>query len=316
MQLGQAEGQLARDEALLNNARADLARYRTLFEQDSVARQQLDTQGSLVRQYEAVLKVDNAAIANARLQLAYSRITAPISGRLGLRQVDPGNVVRANDANGIVVIAQLQPIGTLFTIPEDNLPAVMKKIRAGERMSVDAFDRGGKNRLASGTLLTVDNQIDPASGTVKLKARFANADNALFPNQFVNVRLLVDVKRGATVIPSAAVQRGTPGTFVYVVGPDRKVSIRKVQLGPVDGENIAVDGVSPGDRVVVDGADRLREGATVQLAGERGPGGRGGAGKDRAGGRLKGGDFKGGESNNGQRRDGRGKSAEGTAGGA
>jgi multidrug efflux system membrane fusion protein len=278
VQLNSAEGQLAKDEALLKNAQADLERYRTLFEQDSVARQQLDTQGSLVRQYEAVLKVDRAAIDNARLQLTYSRITAPIAGRLGLRQVDPGNVVRSSDANGLVVITQLQPIGAVFTIPEDNLPAVMKKIRAGERLPVDAYDRAGKTRIASGTLLTVDNQIDSASGTVKLKAQFANTDNALFSNQFVNARMLLDVKRGATVIPSAAVQRGTPGTFVYRVAADRSVSIAKVQLGPVDGDNVAVEGLAPGDLVVVDGADRLREGATVTLAGEAGTGPRG-AGK-------------------------------------
>jgi multidrug efflux system membrane fusion protein len=297
VQLGQAEGQLARDEALLKNAQADLERYRTLFEQDSVARQQLDTQASLVRQYEAVLKVDRAAIDNARLQLTYSRITAPLTGRLGLRQVDPGNVVRASDPNGLVVITQLQPIGTVFTIPEDNLPTVMKKIRAGERLPVEVYDRSGKSHLASGTLLTVDNQIDATTGTVKLKAQFDNADNALFPNQFVNVRMLVDVRRGATIVPTAAVQRGTPGTFVYTVAADRTVSIRKVQLGPVEGENVEVEGVSPGDLVVVDGADRLREGVTVELAGERGAAPRGVVGKD--------GDFKGGKGGKG--REGRGK---------
>ena len=289
VQLSQAEGQLARDEALLKNSQADLERYRTLFEQDSLARQQLDTQASLVRQYQAVLKVDHAAIDNARLQLTYSRITAPLSGRLGLRLVDPGNMVRAGDANGLVVITQLQPVGAVFTIPEDNLPVVMKKVRAGERLPVEAYDRAGRTRLASGTLLTVDNQIDAASGTVKLKAQFANADNALFPNQFVNVRMLVEVKRGATVIPNAAVQRGTPGTFVYVVAADRSVSIRKVALGPVDGESVAVEGLAAGELVVVDGADRLREGATVELAGEATPGARGGAGKGREG-RSKGAD--------------------------
>lgn len=300
VQLNQAEGQLAKDEALLKNAQADLERYRTLFEQDSVARQQLDTQGSLVRQYEAVQKVDRAAIDSARLQLTYSRITAPLTGRLGLRQVDPGNVVRASDANGIVVITQLQPIGAVFTIPEDNLPLVMKKVRAGERLPLDVYDRAGKLKIASGTLLTVDNQIDPASGTVKLKAQFANADNALFPNQFVNVRMLVDVKKAATVIPTASVQRGTPGTFVYTVAADRSVSIRKVVLGAVDGDNVAVEGVSPGDMVVVDGADRLREGAIVELAAERGTGSRGGAGKGGRGGK------------GGKGGDGPGKGAEGS----
>jgi multidrug efflux system membrane fusion protein len=275
VQLGQAEGQLARDEALLKNAQADFERYRVLFEQDSIARQQLDTQASLVRQLEATLKVDRAAIENARLQLTYTRIGAPLSGRLGLRQVDPGNIVRAGDANGLVVITQLQPIASVFTIPEDNLPSVMKKLRAGTRMPVDAYDRAGKVKLASGTLLTVDNQIDPATGTVKLKAQFDNADAALFPNQFVNIRMLVDVLRGVTVIPSAAVQRGTPGTFAYVVKADRTVTVRTLKLGPVDGDNVTVEGVQPGEMVVTDGADRLREGATVQVAGEAAPAGKG-----------------------------------------
>ena len=310
VQLSQAEGQLARDEALLKNSQADLERYRTLFEQDSLARQQLDTQASLVRQYEAVLKVDRAAIDNARLQLGYSRIVAPLTGRLGLRQIDPGNVVRAGDANGLVVIAQLQPIGTVFTVAEDNLPAVMKKVRAGERLPVEAYDRGGRTRLASGALLTVDNQIDSASGTVKLKAQFANADNALFPNQFVNVRMLVDVKRGATIIPGAAVQRGTPGTFVYLVAADRSVSIRKVVLGPVDGDSVAVEGLAAGDLVVVDGADRLREGATVELAGAAGSGARGGAGK----GGGKGGNFKAGVLKGDKGGGGKGREAPGAEG--
>ena len=314
--LSQAEGQLARDEALLKNSQADLERYRTLFEQDSLARQQLDTQASLVRQYEAVLKVDRAAIANARLQLTYSRITAPLSGRLGLRLIDPGNVVRSGDATGLVVITQLQPIGAVFTVPEDNLPVVMKKVRAGERLPVDAYDRGGKTRLASGTLLTVDNQIDSASGTVKLKAQFANTDNALFPNQFVNIRMLVDVKRGATVIPGAAVQRGTPGTFVYLVAADRSVSIRKVVLGPVDGDNVAIEGLAAGDLVVVDGADRLREGVTVELAAEGGSGARGGAGKGRGGkgGAVAGEEVKGGEAKGGGAQSGEVKGSEARGG--
>ena len=290
VQLEQAEGQLAKDEALLKNAQVDLERYRVLFAQDSVAKQQLDTQASLVRQYEATLKVDHAAIDNARLQLAYCHITAPLAGRIGLRLVDPGNVVHASDQNGLVVITQLQPIAAIFTLPEDSLPAVMSKLRSREKLPVQAYDRAGKMRLANGVLLTVDNQIDPTTGTVKLKAQFANADNQLFPNQFVNLRMLVDVKRGATVVPSAAIQRGTPGTFVYVVKPDRTVTVRKVELGPVDGDNVSVEGVAPGEPVVVDGADRLREGATVILPGEepqdppagadfkRGQGGKGGKG--------------------------------------
>lgn len=267
VQLATAEGQLARDLALLKNAQIDLARYQTLFSQDSIAKQQLDTQEALVRQYEATLKVDQAAIENARLQLTYTRVTAPIGGRLGLRQVDLGNIVRAGDANGLVVITQLQPITVVFSIAEDSLPPVMRKIKAGEKLAVTAFDRSGKAQLATGTLITVDNQIDPATGTVKLKAQFANDDLALFPNQFVNVRMLVDTRAGATVIPSAAVQRGTPGTFAYAVdGESKVVSVRKLRLGPVQGEQVVVEeGVAPGTLVVVDGADRLREGVVVEM---------------------------------------------------
>jgi membrane fusion protein, multidrug efflux system len=267
VQLTQAEGQMARDVALLRNAEIDLARYQTLFEQDSVAKQQLDTQAALVRQYEGTVKSDQGQIDSARLQLTYSRITAPISGRLGLRQVDPGNIVQASDTTGLVVITQLQPIAVTFTLPEDTLPGVMKKLQAGEPIRVDAYDRAGKTKLASGSLLTVDNQIDAATGTVKLKAQFPNGDFALFPNQFVNVRMLVDVKRNATVIPIAAVQRGTQGTFVYVVAADDTVSVRPIGLGPAEGEVVAVEsGLAPGDRVVVDGTDKLREGAKVEPA--------------------------------------------------
>ena len=197
----QAEGQLARDQALLKNAELDLERYRVLVEQDSIPKQQLDTQASLVRQYEGAIKVDQAQVDNAKLQLIYSRITAPISGRLGLRLVDAGNIVHAADTTGLVVITQLQPITVVFTIPEDSLPQVMKKLRAGEKLTVDAYDREQKVKLATGSLLTVDNQIDPTTGTVRLKAMFDNEDSALFPNQFVNARLLLDVKKDATVVP-------------------------------------------------------------------------------------------------------------------
>jgi multidrug efflux system membrane fusion protein len=245
----------------------DLERYELLFKQDSIARQQLDTQAALVRQYQATVKIDQAAIESARLQLTYSRITAPIGGRLGLRQVDIGNIVRAGDANGVVVITQLQPITVIFTIPEDAVPGVMKKLKAGEKMPVTAFDRAGRTQLAAGMLITVDNQIDPATGTVKLKAQFPNDDISLFANQFVNVRMLVDTKVNAIVVPSAAVQRGTPGTFVYAVDKDTKVvSIRRVRLGPVQGERVAIEeGIQPGTLVVVDGADKLREGMVVEM---------------------------------------------------
>lgn len=267
VQLAQAEGQLAKDHALLKNALIDIERYRTLFQQDSIAKQQLDTQAALVQQYEGTLQADQAAVDNAKLQLTYARVTAPLAGRLGLRQVDPGNIVRLSDQNGLVVITQQQPISVIFTIPEDNVGAVMRRLKAGEKLPVEAWDRAEKTKLASGTLLTVDNQIDPATGTVKLRAQFANADFALFPNQFVNARMLVDTLRGATVVPNAAIQRGNQGTFVYVVQPDNTVTVRPVKLGPMQGEVVAIEaGVTPGEPVVTDGADRLREGARVETA--------------------------------------------------
>jgi len=267
--LTQAQGQMMRDQALLENARLDLQRYRTLFEQDSVAKQQLDTQAALVRQYEGALKIDQGQVDNARLQLTYSRVTAPMSGRIGLRQVDPGNMIQASGATGLAVITQLQPIAVVFPIPQDSLPAVLEKLRVGEKLLVDAYDRTGKAKLAAGYLLSVDNQIDVATGTVKLKALFSNDDNRLFPNQFVNVRMLLEVKRDATLIPAAAVQRGTQGTFVFVIQADNTVTMRAVQLGPTEGEIAAVDnGVAPGEQVVVDGLDKLREGAKVELAGK------------------------------------------------
>ena len=266
-QLEQMQGQLARDQALLDNARIDLERYRKLLAQDSVAEQQVATQAALVRQYEGTIKLDVGQVDNARLQVEYTRITAPIAGRLGLRQVDPGNIVHASDANGLVVITQLQPITVIFSIPEDSLPAVMKKLHAGDKLPVDAYDRSGQTKLASGFLLTADNQIDTSTGTLKLKAQFGNESGTLFPNQFVNVRMLVDVRRGATVIPSAAILRGTLGAFVYVVKDDGTVAVRKIKPGPVEGLSTAVDeGIAPGETVVVDGHDKLRDGAKVDVA--------------------------------------------------
>ncbi len=285
VQLDQAQGQMARDQALLANARIDLERYRTLLAQDSISRQQLDTQASLVRQYEGTVKVDQAQIDNAKLQLSYCRITAPVSGRLGLRQVDLGNIVRASDQTGLVVITQLQPIAVVFSIPEDNLRAVMQRLRRNEKLAVDAYDRSDKVKLGSGTLLTVDNQIDPATGTVKLKAQFANEDYHLFPNQFANVHMLLETRHGATLVPGAAIQRGTPGTFVYVVKPDNTASVRAVKLGPAEGELVSIDsGLSSGEQVVVDGADKLREGTKVDLIGkgEAGPKGQPRAARDQA----------------------------------
>ena len=264
--LTQAQGQLAKDEALLKNAQLDLERYRTLLAQDSIAKQQVDTQASLVRQYEGTVKADQGQIDSAKLQLTYSRVTAPISGVVGLRQVDPGNVIHANDANGLVVITQIQPITVLFPIPEDNLPQVLKRLKSGATIPVEAWDRAQKVKLASGKLLTADNQIDTTTGTVKLRAEFPNEDGTLFPNQFVNVRMLVETRTDATLVPSAAIQRGAPGTFVYAVTEDHSVTVKPLKLGPVQGEITAVEsGIQAGTTVVVDGADKLREGSKVEL---------------------------------------------------
>jgi membrane fusion protein, multidrug efflux system len=271
VQLTQAQGQLARDQAMLVNAKLDLERFQVLLQQDSIAKQQVDTQESLVRQYDGAIKVDQGAIDNAKLQLVYCRITAPIAGRVGLRLVDPGNIVHATDANGLVVITQMDPISVLFTIPEDSLPQVLAKLNAGTRVPVDAWDRDQQHRLASGTLLTVDNVIDPTTGTVRLKAIFPNAGGALFPSQFVNARLLLDVRRGVVVVPTAAIQRSPQGAFVYVINPDRTATMRAVTLGPSEGDQTEIaKGVKQDELVVVEGAERLREGAKVELQ-ERNP---------------------------------------------
>jgi len=244
-------------------------------------------------EYRRAVQAD-PRLGEARLQLAYARIAAPVSGRIGLRAVDPGNIVRSGDASGLAVITQLQPITVIFTTPQDNLPAVLKRLKSGEKIPVEAYDRDQKTRLATGTLITVDNQIDTTTGTVRLKAQFPNEDGALFPNQFVNVRMLVDTLREATTISSAAIQRGAQGIFVYVVNSDLTVATRPVKLGPVEGPNTAVEsGLKPGELVVVDGADRLREGAKVELAnreaGKAAPVGDG-SGKKKGGRRKKGGE--------------------------
>jgi len=270
VQLAQAQGQLARDRALLENARLDLERYRTLFKQDSIAKQQVDTQASLVRQYEGAVAVDRSQIDNAKLQLAYSRISAPLGGRIGLRLVDPGNIVRSGDANGLVVITQLQPVAVLFTVPQDLLPSVLKRIQSGDQIAVEAWDREQKARLAEGMLASADNQVDPQTGTVKLKAQFANDDGGLFPNQFVNVRMKLDTLKNAIVVPPAAVQRGAQGMFVYVVQADRTVALRNVKLGPLDAQRQAIaEGLAAGELVVTDGTDRLRPGAQVDVGSAR-----------------------------------------------
>ena len=266
VQLAQAEGQLARDRALLENARVDLQRYEALFKQDSIARQQVDTQRALVRQYDGLIRVDQSQVENARLQLGYARVTAPISGRAGLRQVDAGNMVTGAEPNGLVVITQVEPISVMFAIPQDDLPNVLRRIRTGDTLPVMAFDRTQQNQLATGRLVSIDNLIDPATGTIKLKAEFPNTDGQLFPNQFVNARLELDTLRNAVTVPSSAIQRGSQGLFVYVVKANRKVELRPVTLGPVDGQRLAIaSGITPGELVVIDGVDRLRDGATVEL---------------------------------------------------
>jgi multidrug efflux system membrane fusion protein len=278
--LAQAEGTLARDAAQLNNARLDLDRYKKLLAQDSIAQQQVDQQAALVRQLEGTVKVSQAQVDNAKLQLSYARITAPIGGRLGLRIVDPGNMVRGSDAAGIAVITQVDPISVLFTIPQDALPRVLARLNAGEKPPVEAWDREQKNLLARGALVTTDNQIDVATGTVKLKAQFPNKEAKLFPNQFVNVRMVVDTRRDAVVVPSAAVQRGTQGSLVYVVKEDSTVALRPVTVGPTEGQLTAIEsGLQPGERVITDGVDRIREGAKVEVT-EPGAGLRGGPPRD------------------------------------
>jgi multidrug efflux system membrane fusion protein len=264
--LTQANGQMARDQAQLKNAQVDLERYQTLLAQDSIARQQVDTQAALVRQYEGAVESDKGAIDNAKLQITYARITAPISGRVGLRQVDPGNMVHAADTNGLVTITQVQPVTVIYPVPEDNVPRIIKRMQGTQAVTVDAFDRSGKTRLATGRLLTIDNQIDTTTGTVKVKAEFPNTDGALFPNQFVNVRMVVETHDDATLVPTAAIQRGAPGTFVFLVNDDKTVAVKPVQVGAVSGETTeALSGLAPGNLVVVDGADKLREGSKVEL---------------------------------------------------
>ncbi len=264
--LEQYEGNLARDQALLADAQLDLARYQKLNAQDSIARQTVDTQAALVRQDQGTIKADQALIDTQRLNLIYCHITSPVDGRVGLRQVDQGNYVTTGDANGIVVVTTLQPITVIFTLPEDNIPAVAARTHAGATLPVEAWDRADAAKIADGALLTLDTQIDATTGTVKARASFPNADFALFPQQFVNAHLLVDTLHAKVLVPNAAVQRGSPGTFVYLVAADDTVSVRKVVTGPSDITNIAItSGLAPGDRVVVDGADRLHEGSKVSV---------------------------------------------------
>ncbi len=266
VQLTQAEGQMARDAAQLKDAKITLERYRELLAKQFISQQQFDSQAATASQYEGAVKVDQGLIDNARLQLTYSRLTAPISGRVGLRLIDVGNIVHASDQNGLVVITQVQPIAVLFTIPEDNLSPVLKKLGAGEQLVVDAYNRTGQTKIATGSLLTVDNQIDQSTGTFRLKAVFQNENHELFPNQFVNVRLLLDVQKEVAIVPLVAIQRGPQGTFVYVVKEDKTAAVRPVTVGSTEGNNASIEaGLSPGELVVVDGADKLRAGSPVRV---------------------------------------------------
>ena len=264
--LEQAEGQLARDAAMLANAKVDLDRYQKLLAQDSIASQQVDQQVAMVKQLEGTVKLDQAGVDNAKLQLSWTNITAPVGGLVGLRQVDQGNMVHGSDSNGIVVITQLDPITVLFTIPQDTLPRILARLKSGDKPPVEAWDREQKTMLSRGALATTDNQVDVSTGTVKLRATFSNADAKLFPNQFVNVRMVVDTLHNVVLIPTAAVQRATQGTIVYVVSDDGTVSVRTVKLGASEGEMSSIDsGIKPGERVVTDGVDRIREGAKVEV---------------------------------------------------
>lgn len=266
-QLMQFQGQLTRDQALLANAKNDLKRYQTLYPQGGVSQQVYDTQGALVKQLEGTVKIDEGQVAGVEVNIAYCQIRSPLDGRVGLRLVDPGNFVQTSDATGLTVVNAIQPITVIFSIPEDNVPQVMQQITAGKTLVVEAFDRMQNKLLATGKLLTIDNQIDQTTGTIKLRAEFDNQNRQLFPNQFVNIKLLVDTLQHATLIPTAAVQRGAQGTFVYVFNTaGSTVSLKTVELGPTFGDNSVVKtGVSPNQQVVVEGADKLTDGMKVRV---------------------------------------------------
>ena len=267
VQLTQAEGQMARDKALLENAKLDLKRYQDLIVGDYIPKQQLDTQVSLVHQYEGAVLTDQGQIDNAKLQLVYCYIRAPLAGRVGLRAVDPGNIVHAADTTGLLVITQLTPITVIFTVPEDSLPEVLTKLKSGEVLPAEAYDREQKHKLADGTLSSLDNQIDTGSGTLRIKASFANEKNELFPNQFVNIRLMVHVVNGAILVPAQSIQRGPKGSFVFAVNPaDQTVSVRPVEVGgTTSGQTLILSGLTPGEQVVIEGAERLRDGSPVEV---------------------------------------------------
>ena len=279
VQLAQAQGQLARDQAQLRNAQLDLTRYKDLLIKDSIASQQVDTQDALVRQLQGTVQANQAAVDNAQLQLSYTRLTAPIPGRVGLKQVDLGSTVRSSDANGLVTITQTQPIALVFAVPESLLPKIRARLNGKQPLGVEVWDREFRNRLGQGRVITTDNIIDATTGTIKLKAEFPNADGSLFPNQFVNVRLQLEVLPGAMAVPNTALQRGAQGAFVYAVKPDNTVTVRRVRAGATEGDWTSVQGdLAVGDNVVTDGADRLREGAQVEVIVPPKPGGPGSGG--------------------------------------
>jgi multidrug efflux system membrane fusion protein len=266
IQLQQVEGQMLRDEALLKNAQIDHARYLTLLEQDSIAAQQTVTQEAQVKQYQGLVTMDKAQVDNAKLQLSYTRLTSPIPGRVGLRQIDQGNIVHANDANGLVVITQLQPISVVFTLPEDQVQLVTRRWRSNEPVIVEVYDRAGKTQLAVGKLLAIDNQIDPTTGTLKLKGQFDNNEGTLFVNQFVNVKMNLETLHDAVLVSSAAIQHDTQGAFIYVVKPDKTIQIRRVTLGATEAEKVVVlSNLSANEKVVIEGTDRLHEGSRVDI---------------------------------------------------
>lgn len=264
-QLSEVQGQLAHDQATLNEARIDLERYTAAFSKNAIAKQQVDDQQQAVLQDEGTVKNDEGLVANAQLNLVYCNINSPIDGRVGLRLVDTGNLVQANSTNPLVVITQLQPITVIFSVAEDYLPQIRQQLRQGQRLKVDAFDRTQATKIAEGSLLSLDNQIDTTTGTLKLRAVFPNTDDSLFPNQFVNTRLLVQTERGATLLPTAAIQRNTQGAFVYIVGPDQKATIRTVKVGTTDGTTASVQGVQPNEEVVINGFDKLQDGVKVSV---------------------------------------------------
>ncbi|WP_347989041.1 MdtA/MuxA family multidrug efflux RND transporter periplasmic adaptor subunit [Methylomonas sp. AM2-LC] len=265
----QAEGQLLKDEALLKNAELDYRRYQTLLEQESIAAQQTATQAALITQYQGVVEIDKSQLDNAKLQLNYAKLTAPITGRVGLRQIDQGNIIHASDSNGLVVITQMQPISVVFTLPEDKVQPLIKRLRTHQTIPIEAYDRAGTNKLADGKLTAIDNQIDPTTGTLKLKAQFDNTESTLFANQFVNIKMLLDTLTGVTLIPSAALQQDTQGPYVYVINSDKKAELRHISLAPGTSaqDKVAVlNNLAANEVVVIEGIDRLKEGSKIDIA--------------------------------------------------